>query len=285
MYICGLIYGSMTLYKLMFLLLACFNPCKDVDKGDDKAHIISNEQFLSYTKDSTKSTSQILDIALPGVLAFAVADTSTFYYGNNIIEDDSLFRLLLIGKFIDTQQVIAIEVNLKDTVINFFRIEHKAWKFIGSEKTNIPIYSIEFEDLDGDDKKEITTSTGRNMNGNLWKEVYIYSNKKDVIKYAGSFSTDYIVRKERKQIEERYEGSAYMDHSQTLYEWRQEQLVPIRQVILTHESPDAENGKLFFEYYHISTNGIGELKLKFREPYNDENKLQRKLWDEFFITP
>ena len=109
---------------------------------------------------------------------------------------------------------------------------------------------------------KIVTSTIRNMNGYTWQKVYYYSGKKNTIKYAGSFSTDYTINKDEKQIEETYEGSAYMDPSKTLYEWRQEQLIPIRQIILAHEPTDTENPKLMLEYYEHPTYKMEGLKLK-----------------------
>jgi len=256
--------------------------CNNIDRHNKNIEPISNDIFLKEINDSTKTTKQILDKFLPSVLAFTKADTSTFYYGDNLIEEDSIFRQLLVGKFIDKTTIIATEINIKDTVINFYYLDKETWKLIGSEKTNIPIYKIYFEDLNGDDKNEIIISTCRNMNGNTWQEIYYYSDKKNSIKYAGSFSTDYKVKKDKKQIEETYEGSWYMDHSKTLYEWRQEILVPTKQIILAHEQPVSENGKLTFEYYENSTNDIEGLKLKFKEPYDDDNKKQRQLWDNFF---
>lgn len=120
-----------------------------------------------------------------------------------------------------------------------------------------------------------------NMNGNTWQEVYYNSKNKNTIKYAGSFSTDYVINK-KWQIEETYEGSWYMDSSKTLYEWRQEKLVPVKQIILSHNPPVSEDSKLTFEYYENPTNNLDGLELKFKEPYNDDNEKQSNLWENFF---
>lgn len=237
---------------------------------------------MQETNDSTRATKEILDKFLPSVLAFAIVDTSSYYYGDNVILDDSIFRQLLVGKFIDKKTIIATEINIKDTIINFYYLDNETWKLIGSEKTNIHILKIAFEDLNGDDKNEIIISSSSNMNGNTWQEIYYHSDKSKTIKYAGSFSTDYVIKKEKKQLEETYEGSWYMDQSKTLYEWRQEKLVPIRQIILAHDILDSENVKLTFEYYENSTNDLDGLKLKFKVPYYDDNEKLWELWDNFF---
>lgn len=106
---------------LIFISLLTIYACTRIDNRE----ILSNDSFLQNINDSTKTTRQILDKFLPGVLAFAKADTSDFYYGNNVIEEDSIFRQLLIGKFINRKKIIATEINIKDTVINFFYLNKK----------------------------------------------------------------------------------------------------------------------------------------------------------------
>ncbi|MFB9079408.1 hypothetical protein ACFFLS_05935 [Flavobacterium procerum] len=267
-------------YLLIIALFLTFSACNHTKHKN--VTVIPNAVFLKETNDSSKTTKQILDKFLESVLQLAQTDTTNYFYGEDSIEDDKVFRQILIGKFIDKKKIIATEINIKDTIINFYLLESGNWKRIGSEKTNIFIYRINFDDLDGDNRNEIITSTSPNMNGNTWQEVYYFSKKTNTINYAGSFSTDYIVKKDKKQIEETYEGSWYMDNSKTLYEWRQEKLVPIKQIILAHDVPVSYESKLTFEYYENHTNEIEGLKLKFKEPYDDDNKKQKLLWDNFF---
>lgn len=272
----------MTRYILTAITLLLLYACSNTNRQEKTLKTISNDTFLKELRDSTKTTAQILDKILPGVIAIAKADTTVFYFGNNAIDDDSIFRLLLVGKPLNRTTVLATEINLQDTSINFYMLNKDSWELIGSEKTNTMVYQLEFEDLDGDGDNEIVTSTARNMNGNTFREVYYFSNKAKTIKYAGSFSTDYVVNKDKKQIEETYQGSWYADQSKTLYEWRQEKLVPIRQIILSLDNPDVRNGRTTLEYYENATDGTGEPKLIFKKPYNDNNERQRQLWDNFF---
>ena len=268
----------------VILSLLLFVGCNNIGRQHKTIEVFSDASFLTDIKDTSKTTSNILEKYLPSVLEFIKADTSIFYFGDDIIEDDSLFRQLLIGKYLDKSKTIAVEVNLKDTTINFFLLDNNKWRLVGNAKTNIPVYKIDFEDLDGDDKNEIITSTAPNMNGNSWKEVYHYSDKDKKINYAGSFSTDYVIKKDKKQIEETYEGSWYMDNSKTLYQWNQDKLIPIKQIILAHDTPVTETGKLTFEYYENLSNDFDGLKLKFKERYSN-NKKQNELWDNFFGKP
>lgn len=273
--------SKMNHYTTILLSLLIFCSCKN-SESKKIVSVISNEIFLKEVNDSTKTTRQILEKFSESILSFAKTDTSSFYYGNTIVEEDTIWRQIVVGKFVDRKAIIATEVNIKDTLINFYRLDSGKWKQIGSEKMHIPIFRIDFEDLDSDNRNEIVTATNFNMNGNSWKEVYRYSTATNTIQYAGSFSTDYVVKKDKKQIEETYEGSWYMDTSKTLFEWRKEKLVPIKQIILAHNKPVTDNSKLTFEYYENLTNDIDGLKLKFKEDYNDDNEKQQQLWDNFF---
>jgi hypothetical protein len=268
-----------------FILLVLFiGGCKNTDSHKQTIKPISNEIFTADTQDSTLSTKAILAKYTPSILAHTRADTSLFYYGNYFIEYDTVSRHLLVGKFLDKSKVIATEVNLKDTIINFYTFDQLEWKLVGSEKTRIPIYTIEFDDLDGDNQNEIITSTGPNMNGNSWKEVYYCSANQNTVKFAGSFSTDFEVNKDKKTIQETYEGSWYMDASQTLYQWQQHKLIPLKMVVRGLKTKEYESEEQFIEYYENPTKTLNGLRLITRETFHDSSKRQNALWDNFFST-
>ncbi|MFZ4401608.1 MAG: hypothetical protein ACOYO1_16375 [Bacteroidales bacterium] len=271
----------MNKFRFTVLILIILSACNYIDSNKKTIDVIPDDVFAKDINDRTQITKSILEKFKQSIIAISQTDTTFFYYGNNVLDGDSMFRQVLIGKFLDNMNIIAIEVNLKDTLINFFTLDHNnEWKISGSERTNIDVYTVEFEDFNGDSINEIITSTSPNMNANSWKEVYYYSKCYNTIKYAGSFSTDYKVNIINKEIEETYEGSNYMDLSKTLYQWRKEKIVPIKRIIIAYNN-DGSN-KSTFEYYENLTSNIDGLKLIFKTPYNNDNKKQRKLWDNFF---
>lgn len=261
------------------ILLLCFCSCSHLHKNYKFTTDSFNDIFLQEVRDSTKTSKQILENLLPNSFQLASKNNTRFYYGNNTIEEDSLFRHLLVGKFINNELIIAIELNWQDTIVNFYKLDNETWNLIGCENIDIPIYKFSFEELNGDTNNEIVASTAHNMNGNTWQSVYSYSKKTNTIKYAGTFSTDFVIKRHRKQIQETYGGSWYMDYSKTLYKWQQEKLIPIKQISITHDTLDQE--KLFISYYQNKTKSHG-LQLLFSEPYYDNNKEQQRLWDNFF---
>ncbi len=259
-------------------IFSCTKRTKEISSCTN----IQNHPVL--VKDFTKSSSDILNTYLPNLSHQIKNDTITIIYGSNI-EDDSTARQFIIGHLINKKQIIALEINLKSDSILFFRLLNNYWQRIGKESIQLPdIENIKFMDLDGDNSNEILATTHANMNGNRWLEVYHYSNSTDSIKVAGFFSTDYVINTSKQQLQETYEGSWYTDCSKTLYQWQHNKLIPIKRIILAHDTPVNEDSKLTLQYYDNKTSRPDGLRLKFQERYVDSLSRQRKLWDSFFDT-
>lgn len=260
--------------KLIKLTVICilFIKCTPSNKKNETMKMQPKEAFIEITKDSTKTTLELLNHFLPNL----EKEQNPFYFGDTLF-DENKSRQLLITQLIKPSKIIAIELRAKDSIINFYRLNNKKWKCIGTEKTNIPVYTINFEDLDGDNNDEIITATSRNMNGNTWMEVYYKTPDKELIHYAGTFSTDYKILKKKKQIEENYEGSQYMDPSKTIYQWINESLIPIKQISIIHK----ENGISYLEYSENKLKNKQGLKIVSSEIYTNSTK-QSKIWDTFF---
>ena len=121
------------------ILLLCFCSCSHLHKNYKFTTNSFNDIFLQEVRDSTKTSKQILENLLPNSFQLASKNNTRFYYGNNTIEEDSLFRHLLVGKFINNELIIAIELNWQDTVVNFYKLDNETWNLIGCENIDIGI--------------------------------------------------------------------------------------------------------------------------------------------------
>ncbi len=75
-----------------------------------------------------------------------------------------------------------------------------------------------------------------------------------------------------------------MDNQKTLYVWADNFLVPLKKSILVVPK-NYESSDYFLEYYEnksLKHPSRGQLKLIFREPYNEMSKKHQKYWDNFF---
>ena len=251
-------------------ILVFFIGCMPSQKKKEKVTMMSNMELSKKIKDSSLTTTSILNDLLSNI----ENEQKYFCYGDSLFEDNRK-RQLMITTIKKPAQTVAIEYLAHDSIVNFYTIYQKHWKCIGSEKTRIPIYTIDFEDLDGDEKPEIISKTSKNMNGNSWMEIY-YRKSATNISYAGNFSTDYEIIKGKKQIKESYEGSEYMDPSKTLYEWKNQQLIPLKKIQITHK----EDGNSYFEIYTNPKLELEGLELIQSERYINNEK-QNTIWGNF----
>lgn len=207
---------------------------------------------------------------------------SIFYLRSNFYIDCSENpNLLVAGRLIGDEEFYGVDYSCKESLLVFYRLDDDIWNVIGREEAN-DFHSIEFEDLDGDKRNEIITSTFPNMNGNSFKEVFHFSQKSDTIKYAGGFSSRYEVNLFKRRIEVEYYGSWYANQSKTIYEWRDEKLIPTKKVVLSLKKADMEHDAQFISYYENPTLGKDTLVLKFKKTYREKNKKLYNLWENFF---
>lgn len=207
---------------------------------------------------------------------------SIFYLRSNFYIDCSENpNLLVTGRLIGDEKLYGIDYSCKDRLLVFYRLDDETWKVIGREE-EYDFHTIEFEDLDGDGRSEIITSTGSNMNGNSWKGIYYCSKIKDSIEFAGEFSTDYTLNFAKKRIEVDYNGSWYMEQRRTIYEWHNEKLIPVKEVVLSLKKADMKHNSQFISYYENPTLDKDTLVLKFKKTYREKNKKLYNLWENFF---
>lgn len=242
---------------------------------------VPSDSIAVDLKNSVKKTEKFLNELIPSLKEFIKVDTSIIFY-NNFETDEQYKPILVIGKFIDSTKIYAVDISVTDKLINFYYFDNIKWRLVGSKKLDIEVFKVEFEDLNGDNKNEIIATSFYNMNGNRWMEVYSRSSKTDSIKYAGNFTTNYKVNKSDKTIEVTYGGSWYMDQEKTLYQWNQDKLIPVKKAVHGLKEKIMTCTDYFIEYYENPTLDKDTLILKMRESYDEKNEKQKKLWDNFF---
>ncbi len=254
---------------------------------------------------------EMLQQILPEVTRYAVSDSTELFYNNimrirfpNIstwwtdtpgdstqimrkifFDEEQTPLLLVVGKFIDEQQTFAISYEISEGMVQFYRLDNGIWKNIGEQSFDGEIlYNyIHFENLDYKPGYEVVLATGPNMNANQWMKAFRYNALLDSMEYAGDFCTDYKIgfQNGTAYMTEEYSGSWYMDPHKTLYIWKNDKLIPIRQSELVVPG-DMKSRKTYIEYYENPDYTVGGLQLKLRERYKEQNTRHKKYWDDFF---
>lgn len=238
----------------------------------------------NYQKADTKNPEKMtyLDSVIPYMDAFAKDTAIIFDWNGTNNVPDSLYEETpishIVGKIIDNTQIFALVYAPQDTLLNFYRLDQGKWKTVGSHIAiaDCMTFVVDFIDMDDDGNNEIIVRTPPNMNGNTWQDVFCYSAKADSIELAGSFSTDYDIKKDSKTVEETYGGSWWMTNTKTLYQWNNGKLIPIKRLELSLKEGTLECEDYILEYYEMKDS----LTQIFKVPY--KGKKYKDMWDNFF---
>lgn len=132
------------------------------------------------------------------------------------------------------------------------------------------LWAIDNDDLNGDGVEELLVEGGMNMNGNQWTDVFVW--ERDAFVYAGTLCCEYKVSPDKKQILEEHEGSWYMDHTKTLYEWETNRLIPVKIWCITLvDEGKPEKGWRLIGYANPDRRENG-LKEFYSRKYRNKNK-------------
>jgi len=249
----------------ILIILFCFTCCTSkINNAEGTNNASYLDSIIPYMDTFTKDTAIIFDWN-------GNKNRPASHYEDNPISH-------IVGKFIDSTQIFALNYNHTDTLINFYRFEQGKWKIIGSHTAiaDSMTFLVGFIDMDNDKYNEIIVRTPPNMNGNTCQDVFRYSAEKDSVELAGSFSTDFEIKKEKKTVEVTYEGSWWMTNSKTLYKWHNNKLIPEKSLELSIKDGTLECEDYILEYFEKSDT----LTSIFKVPY--KGKKYKDIWDNFF---
>lgn len=189
----------------------------------------------------------------------------------------------LTNLWIDNTNSFNVYVDNKAKAISFFALEGKKKTAVGRFTTTIlNVDVVRLEDLNGDGIDEIIASTGRNMNGNQWFNIFMFVPEKKIITYCGSLNTDYEIDSANKAINVTYTGSWYMTVYKKQYIWQGNKLLPekMMSIRLKHETMDCDS--VYVEQYKSIPAKSGNLKRTHKKLRASEDKNTDYEWEHFF---
>jgi hypothetical protein len=136
--------------------------------------------------------------------------------------------------------------------LHCYRYVGQAWKSIGD-------YTVddgdrwETGDLNFDGKDEMLLSTYTNMNGNTWKEVFVYDSTNDRMVRAGQINDRIHLNSLKKTVEISYSGSYYMEYYVEEYAWVGLKLHSLRKLELERELHADKPRRYFYNICQSST--------------------------------
>ncbi|NMH27025.1 hypothetical protein [Flavobacterium silvaticum] len=221
---------------------------------------------------------QFLYSVFPKLKETAGKDSLFFAYEPFYDEEDGQY--LVAGDFMKHGQFNAISASAKDSLMVFYEYQNASWNIIGTEKL-CGFDQMEFEDLTGDGQKEILAVSGPNMNGNRSYTIYLKSAISGNVHEAGGFFGRYEVFSATK-LKYIYEGSWYADYIQTLYEWREEHLIPVRSVSVGLKNADGRHSGQWIKFERNPALGTNTLVEVFKETYRENSQKHNYIVNHIF---
>ncbi|WP_291085812.1 hypothetical protein [Flavobacterium sp. BFFFF1] len=209
------------------------------------------------------------------------ADSLLYPINNDSLDNEA--RRIIVGKFIDGKKLYAIDVDSPDENAVFDLYEYDGqWRKAGGQQTANSVWNIEFTDYDSDGRNEITIIGHPNMNGNSEIGFYYVPQQAPVHYAGGYFGTvnENDIDKQNKTLDATYAGSWYAPEIYTHYIWRNEKLIPVRQLVLSLKKADMRHNAKWFEYYENPTNNKDSLLLKYKKTFR-QNKKQQAIMKTF----
>jgi hypothetical protein len=273
---------------LMFGFLSCKNNKVDLSKKDCNTIIdSSSNQYVEIEEEEKKlNIDSILKLNLnidnelnSDSIYNALGKQGHFkiYNGQAIafarLEKDGNVFAIVCPEVYDFEKGI--------TVLMFYQLENKKWNLVSKHEINVDIFYFDLGDLDNDGIKEIHSKGHPNMNGNYWNNFYSYSeNENKFTDGGGFFSSMYEFKPQLNRIEVEYGGSWYTANTKTIYYWKNQKLIPFKEVEIGLKIADMKHDDYYIKYSENLNLDKDSVQLVYKKSFRGK-KLNR-FYDKFF---
>lgn len=278
---------------LLFLVISCKSNKSNLTKSDNDlisdTTIVVNTDTVTYQKVQEVEKEIVLNI------------DSVLKANVNIKIDyqDSLVYVLGIKEFYDTAngQIVAF-TKLKDNddlfaivypntfddenqpYVLFYILKNEEWVLV-SKFDSDGVISFEIVDINNDGERQIQSIGYPNMNGNYWNNFYGYSKTENkFIDGGGFFSSMYKFKPQLSRIEVEYGGSWYMPNTKTIYYWKNQKLVPFKEVEVGLKIADMKHNDYYIMYSENLTLEKDSVQLVYKKSFR--GKKLNQFYDNFF---
>ena len=278
---------------LLFTVTSCKSNKSNLSKSESDSisdtTFVVNTDTITYQKIQENEKEIVLDI------------DSVLKANINIIIDyqDSLVYVIGIKEFYDTAngQIVAF-TKLKDNSelfaivypntfddkmqpnVLFYILKDQEWVLV-SKFDSSEVFSFEIVDINNDGVREIQSIGYPNMNGNYWNNFYSFSKEDNkFIDGGGFFSGMYEFKPQVNRIDVEYGGSWYMPNTKTIYYWKDQKLIPFKEVEVGLKIADMKHNAQYIKYSENLTLEKDSVQLVYKKSFR--GKKLNQFYDNFF---
>lgn len=284
-----------TALKIGMLLLFTVTSCKcnksNLTKSDsisDTTNVV-NTDSVTYQKvqESEKEIVVNIDSMLEANINIQIdyQDSLVYVLGIKEFYDTANGQIVAFTKLKDNNELFAIVYpntfeDENQTNVLFYMLKHDKWVLV-SKFDSDGVFYFEIVDINNDGVREIQSIGYPNMNGNYWNNFYSYSDKENkFIDGDGFFSSMYEFKPQVSRIDVEYGGSWYMPNTKTIYYWKNQKLIPFKEVEVGLKIANMKHDDYYIKYSENLTLEKDSVQLVYKKSFR--GKKLNQFYDNFF---
>lgn len=283
--------------KIGMLLLLTVTSCKsnksnlsksESDSISDTTFVV-NTDTITYQKIQETEKEIVLDIdsVLNANVNIKIDYQDSLVYALGIKEfyDTANGQIVAFTKLKDNSELFAIvypntfDDKMQPNVL-FYILKDQEWVLV-SKFDSSEVSSFEIVDVNNDGVREIQSIGYPNMNGNYWNNFYSFSKEDNkIIAGGGFFSSMYEFKPQVSRIDVEYSGSWYMPNTKTIYYWKNQKLIPFKEVEVGLKIADMKHNDYYIKYSENLTLEKDSVQLVYKKSFR--GKKLNQFYDNFF---
>jgi hypothetical protein len=279
---------------ISFLIISCKSNKNNFAKIDsvsniDTTTLLVDADTIKYKNIKEVEKEKVINIDsvlnANSKIKIEYKDSLVYVLGNREFYDTTNGQTVAFTKLKDDADIFAIVYpNTFDdermSNVLFYILKNDNWILVSKFDSNEVSY-FEIIDLNNDGIREIQSIGYPNMNGNYTNYFYSYSETENkFIDGGGFFSSMYEFKPQLSKIEVEYGGSWYMPNSKTIYYWKNQKLVPFKEVEVGLKKADMRHNAMYIKYFENLTLDKDSAQLVYKKSFRG-NKLNQ-FYDNFF---
>lgn len=283
--------------KIGMLFLLTVTSCKSNKSNLSKSEsdsirdttFVVNTDTITYQKIQETEKEIVLDIdsVLKANINIKIdyQDSLVYVIGIKEFYDTANGQIVAFTKLKDNSELFAIvypntfDDKMQPNVL-FYILKDQEWVLV-SKFDSSEVFSFEIVDINNDGVREIQSIGYPNMNGNYWNNFYSFSKEDNkFIDGGGFFSSMYEFKPQVSRIDVEYGGSWYMPNTKTIYYWKDQKLIPFKEVEVGLKIADMKHNAQYIKYSENLTLEKDSVQLVYKKSFR--GKKLNQFYDNFF---
>lgn len=278
---------------LLFAVVSCKSNKSNLTKSESNSisstTIVVNADTITYQKVQEADKEKVINIdsVLKANINIKIdyQDSLVYVLGNREFYDTANGQTVTFTKLKDNNELFAVVYpNTFDDEnqpnVLFYALKNEEWVLV-SKFDSSEVNFFEIVDINNDEVREIQSIGYPNMNGNYWNNFYSFSKEENkFIAGGGFFSSMYEFKPQLNRIEVEYGGSWYMPNTKTIYYWKNQKLIPFKEVEVGLKIADMKNDDYYIKYSENLTLEKDSVELVYKKSFR--GKKLNQFYDNFF---